>query len=179
VDAKIYKRVDYYDSDGKEISDPSKAKNEEKIVTLVLSCNLLRYFLPKNSTDFPQSMMDFKMTSNYLVIKINHVVICFDFEDIDDMNRKADELYEQRMCYLSDEINSLESIKAKVINIDNFFDQYNSENGIRIQNVGKSDLRFVENSKLRTDCIQITTIDYVMIWDIELNEEVTTVKGYD
>ena len=33
--------------------------------------------------------MSFKITKNYIVINIHHLIICFDFEDIDQMNEAA------------------------------------------------------------------------------------------
>lgn len=53
------------------------------------------------------------------------------------------------------------------LDIQILFDQYNFENGCDIAEVQGSDLSMVENTKARQDCIQISTIDYIIMWDIE------------
>jgi hypothetical protein len=41
--------------------------------------------------------MNFKVTKNYLVINVRHLVICFNIQDIEEMNEQASSVYKNRI----------------------------------------------------------------------------------
>lgn len=70
-------------------------------------------------------------------------------------------------------------IKPLVIALSSIFDPDTIDSGVKVQEVTKEDLKMVESSsKTRVNVIQITTVNHVMMWDIEFNEEVLCVEGY-
>ena len=63
--------------------------------------------------------------------------------------------------------------------MNDFFDQYNIDHGIRLDNVLQKDLQVNENCVERDDVIQISTTENLLQWDIEAMCEVSNMRGYD
>ena len=48
-----------------------------------------------------------------------------------------------------------------------------------MQTVNPSDLRIVEMTKYRKNVIQVSTQEVLLMWDLDANEQVTYLSGYD
>jgi hypothetical protein len=71
------------------------------------------------------------------------------------------------------------TIKPYIIDMTKLLDNNSLHKGLIVSEVMPSDISIKERVKERTNVIQITTGETLLMWDIQNQEEVSTLVGYD
>ena len=71
------------------------------------------------------------------------------------------------------------NIKVNVINLQKLYDSESLDGGVKLRVVSGEEIYQVERSKERSDVIQISLKDHLLMWDLEHNEQVMCLSGYN
>jgi hypothetical protein len=115
-------------------------------------------------------MSTFELTTHYLVLVLADKVVCIELKQIKDLPSNVTE---------ESLFTAQSSIQHCVVDMKKLLNNESLVHGLKVSEVMPGDILIKERVKPRTDVIQITTKDTLLMWDIERNEEVGTLGGYD
>lgn len=98
------------------------------------------------------------------------IIIFVAIKEIESANTKADCL---------DRLFQAETINIKIIDMNEFYDKESIAGGVIVNVVNQTDLNLIEQLKIRQNVIQISMLDHVLFWDLDEDEEVSRLSGYN